>query len=159
MVLHCNVPCQLQQCKCHDQDLGAPLYSRARQAICSLSLSFKGCAALDRLTAVKVVTTNLTSTQLHDTTRHFCATATSILWHRYIRRRACIYSSIPRVPVTAKGKINTIIACKTKIQGTHINSAFVCTCTRYTIFGIILHNCLLLQTPRCCDPHALPSAV
>ncbi len=27
MVLHCNVLCHLQQCKCPDQDLLAPLYT------------------------------------------------------------------------------------------------------------------------------------
>ncbi len=27
MVLNCNVPCHLPQCKCPDQDLWAPLYT------------------------------------------------------------------------------------------------------------------------------------
>ena len=33
MFLNCNVPCHLQQCKCPDQDLWAPLYFPSEGAV------------------------------------------------------------------------------------------------------------------------------
>ena len=38
MVLNCNVLCHLQQCKCPDQDLWAPLYIVTMSAILSSSV-------------------------------------------------------------------------------------------------------------------------
>lgn len=101
------------------------------------------CAARDRLATMQNVTANSTSTQLHSTTGihpGFCCCCDR-------RRRA--YSSIPRVPVTTGGETNTVISCKTKYK-VHTSTALSYVHVHVSgirLFGIKLHDCLLLQTP------------
>jgi len=108
-----------------------------------LSLSFINCAALNHLATPKVVTAKLTSTVAPSTL--------IVLLLMQLPASTIVAKSIQQYPKSAcynRGNIKYhSTPCKTKSQGAHMKSAYVCThlCMWCSTCGITLCKCPLLQ--------------